>query len=637
MKRSPWLLALPLALLAAVPARAGEPPERLLFAGTQVNHRWDGVAAHREAYAQSAAGQLLANELNPLLHKLAAMYPEQLHNALVNEKVLAGTPPDKLVQIQADVTEAAKLLDVLMEYGVVVALEIRPAPGAAGVVFGKLRSALTGEKDERKSLMPAVQATLIVPEAAARWPALRGGLRMLAVLQSAEPALKDERIAGRAVTHFRMGEVEVAGWAEGAHLVLTVGTQPVDAVVQRMQSNEPRIDSNPLFRRVTDFREFPTDGRGYLDVAGLMRIVRPLLALADTRLSRKLERLGLDRIRSLTLFSGFDGGVRRGVYELDLPAPRKGLARLAGGAPLSLADLPPLPPDVSRWSIHRIDPNAVYEALLSVAAAGGADEEDAPPSRKAAEKGEKQLKKAPDSLDSVAQDINKALGIDVKADLIDHLGDKMVIYTTSSEGAFFFGQVVAVEVKDAAPVLEALDQIAQSQEFSSFRFRKRPFQGVQVRELYGRQRFNPLVPSYAVAGNWLVVGLYPQAVQGFIQRTAGNLPRWQPDARTRDALAKLPKDGSSLAVSDWRPSVQQALMFAPFFLEAVRLSNDERGGFEVGNLPTSQAVNQRLFPNVVVMTDDGQRLRWESRGSVLLPLDGVGLDPVTMIFASLIR
>src|SRR5205085_30378 len=110
----------------------------------------------------------------------------------------------------------------------------------------------------------------------------------------------------------------------------------------------------------------------------------------------------------------------------------------------------------------------------------------------------------------------RATGINLKTELIDHLGGKMVIYTNSSEGAFFFGQVVAIEVKDAAPVLEALDQIAQSQAFSEFRLRKRSFQGVPVRELYGRQRFNPLVPSYAVAGDWLVIGLYPQSVQGFI-------------------------------------------------------------------------------------------------------------------------
>jgi hypothetical protein len=652
--RRAWLLALAPLVLAA-PARAAEPPERLLFAGTQVYLRWDGVAAHRAEYAQSAAGQLLANELNPLLRKLAAQYPEQLHNALVNEKVLAGTPPDRLVQIQADVTEAAKLLDVVFEHGVVVGVEVRPAPGLVGVAFGKLRTALTGQqqKEEPNPLIPTVQATVIVPDAAANWPAVRGGLRVLGVLNGAEKAaLKESRIAGREVTHLTFGEAHLAGWVEGPHVVLSLGMQPPEKVIERLASGEPRIDTHPLFRRVSGFREFSTDGRGYIDVDGLIGIARPLLAATQPKLAHRIEQLGVDRVRSLTVYSGFDGPVRRGVYEVDLPSPRKGLGRAFGGPPLSLDDLPPLPTDVSRWSIHRIDPNAAYEALLNLAAVTGTveDEDDTPPPGKPAVKTSaptpaptgaaltppaKPTK--PVEKETPAEQIDKALGISLKSDLIDHLGTRLVVYTTTSEGAFFFGQVMAIEVKDAGPVLEALDQIATGANFSTFRLRKRQFQGVQVRELYGRQRFNPVVPSYAVAGNWLVVGLYPQAVQGFVQRTTGDLPRWQPEPKVTEALAKLPKNACGLAVSDWRPSVQQALMFAPFFLEAVRGFNEERGGFEVGNLPTAQAVNHRLFPNVVVMTDDGKRLRWESRGSVLVPLDGVGLDPVTLVFASLIR
>jgi hypothetical protein len=35
-----------------------------------------------------------------------------------------------------------------------------------------------------------------------------------------------------------------------------------------------------------------------------------------------------------------------------------------------------------------------------------------------------------------------------------------------------------------------------------------------------------------------------------------------------------------------------------------------------------------------VLTDDGRTLRWESRGSVLLPGDSLGVDPLMLILSA---
>src|SRR3954454_1015034 len=98
-----WLLVLAPLALAAAPVRAAEPPERLLFAGTQVYARWDGVAAHREAYAQTVVGKLLSEDLAPLVKALLEQYPRALQSGLVDSKLLAGVTPDVLAGMQAEV------------------------------------------------------------------------------------------------------------------------------------------------------------------------------------------------------------------------------------------------------------------------------------------------------------------------------------------------------------------------------------------------------------------------------------------------------------------------------------------------------------------------------------------------------
>jgi len=62
-------LALLLALAPAA-ARAEDAPERLLPAGTQLYVRWDGIDAHRAAYAQTGLGKMLAGDTGAFAQSL---------------------------------------------------------------------------------------------------------------------------------------------------------------------------------------------------------------------------------------------------------------------------------------------------------------------------------------------------------------------------------------------------------------------------------------------------------------------------------------------------------------------------------------------------------------------------------------
>ena len=59
-RRFSFGLALVLAAIAPAAVQAQEPPERFLSPSTQLYIKWDGVAAHAEAYKKSPLGAVMA-------------------------------------------------------------------------------------------------------------------------------------------------------------------------------------------------------------------------------------------------------------------------------------------------------------------------------------------------------------------------------------------------------------------------------------------------------------------------------------------------------------------------------------------------------------------------------------------------
>src|SRR5262249_26399053 len=144
----------------------------------------------------------------------------------------------------------------------------------------------------------------------------------------------------------------------------------------------------------------------------------------------------------------------------------------------------------------------------------------------------------------IERELTKALGLNLRTDLLPHLGDKVCIFQTPTEGLSIFGTVICVSVKDAAKVraaTERLNRLLEQQAGGPLKARKQVLDGVDIREVYGRG-FGVLTPTYAVTGDWLVIAGHPQPVQGFVLRTAGKLEKWKPDADTAARLAKMPAD-----------------------------------------------------------------------------------------------
>ena len=342
-------------------------------------------------------------------------------------------------------------------------------------------------------------------------------------------------------------------------------------------------------------------------------------------LSRRIDDTGLGNLRAVVFASGFDGRESRAVYEVDLPGERKGLARLLKRGPVGLKDLPPLPEDCSRFSALRVDWNAAFD--------GGLNAVEALVKTKFGVEDEKQsIEKQIDvRREFLTKELDKYAGISIRDDLLANLGDVAVMYQSPSEGIQVLGQCFALSCKNPAAVRTAMDQLQRAVDAvagSRMKVRKKMYAGVEMRELYTRD-FGVITPSYAVVGNWLILGGHPQLVQGFILRHKGELAAWRPDAETAARIARLPADKVGLQFCNPKSTAVNLCCVGPLFLAAV--SRFGRGNdfepLDLGMIPNAHELGRHLFPNLAATRDDGRTVRIEVNESFSLPLDFIGFDP----------
>ncbi len=579
-------------LLLALPStsQAQDAPEHLLPATTQIYARWDGILAHRNAYAKTALGKMMQGDTGKFLASVVSQLQDLAGSQLTVENLLQGVPPDQLQRIQAEAKDAPQLIGLLGQHGLVIGVEVRSLEP------------------------PAVQLTIIVPDAGAKPAPLFGTLHLITSLLKV--AVKEAKIAGRDVHHLQEGPVHVAWWVEGKHAIVTVGTDHPEAVIKRMTGQEPRLTENPLFKKVQGFDQFETGARAFVDVAAFVKLAKS----RGKEVSKLITDLGLDGLKSWTFHSGFDGEVERSLSELHIPGPRRGVLRMVSGKPFKLSDLPLVPPDAGSWSATNFDAGILYDAGLQavegLAALFSAD--------------------ALLTIKETLKQVDLALGINLRNDLLGALGDQFMQYSSPTDGPLVFGQTFLFKVKDAKKLQGALEQsIKALAQLAGGRvsIKKTTYRGVTLNSVYVRQQGFPFVPTYTIHKDWLVLSYFPQAVQGYILRSSGALPAWKPDEHVLAALEKLPKEYVSISVSDPRPSVKQLLSIAPPVGGLIKSLVPE-SKFDVASIPNGHEATQHLFPNVSVVSDDQSTLRSETRASLVMPIELSGLDTYALFIGA---
>ena len=558
-------------------ASAQDAPERLLSEKTQIYLRWDGLEAHRAAFDKTALAQILKGDLGRFISETIKQGKDRFGAMLSVDQILGGVPPELVDKIQTDGAEAAKLLGMLGQHGVILGVEIRSLDP------------------------PVVQGTLIFPQAGKPSGPFLALMRTAAYLAKQE--IKEQKISGRSVQVIQAGPIQVAGWIEGADAVLTISTDKPEAILERIASKNAGLTSHPLFQKVQGFKEFETGTRGFVDLASLVQFARG----RGKEISALIDDLGLTGLQSLVVYLGYDGAAERSLVELHIPGPRKGLLKLAGNKAFKLADLPAMPPDVTAFSAMNIEWTALFDVGRSAV--------------------EDVLKiVAPDEAKQVPQFLQQAdqfLGISLRDDLFGSLDTLTMQYSSPSEGILSLGQVELVKVKDVKKLQGSLDKVAKS--LSAIPgvplvIKKKPYRGVELREIQIQSPGFFYAPTYGMYKDWFLISLYPQPVHGFILRQTGEIPAWAPGASLKQNLDKFPGEYVSVSVSDPRPTVRFLLSVLPTVMAGISSASNFTGiSLDVSLLPNAQEVTRHLFPNVSITTDDGKTLRMETRASLALP------------------
>ncbi|MBX9627076.1 MAG: DUF3352 domain-containing protein [Gemmataceae bacterium] len=621
-------------LLLAAPARAADPPEALLSPSTQLYLRWDGVTPHKAAYEGSALGAVMQGPTGDSVRALLAKGPKLLGSSLLADPLQEGRSPAALKAAHADLKHAERLVGLLCDTGFVLAAEVNePRPTLAGVgkALGGLLGAGPGPAPD--SFLPDARVFVVVPGAGPKADVIFGTIRL--VTRSAEAQVEPlpaalERTGFVLVPQNRDVPVRAAWWVEGDHVVFYAGSAPVETAVKGVRANLAKggLTKHPLFARCRQTGDFEAVARGYVDADSVVGLAKRLAGPFVPGLAAKVDAIGVGNLKAVVFSSGFKGKESRALYEFDLPGERKGVARVLKQSPVTLADLPPLPPDASRFSLLRVDYTAAFDAGLTVLDAlvpeqFGVEDQGKTPAEVS------KLRR-----EFLERELNKATGIDARADLLAHLGDKVCIYQSPTEGLSVLGTVLCISVKDPARVRAAADRLARTAEAVAggrVKVRKKTLAGVEIREVYGRD-FGFFVPTYAVVGDWLVVAAHPQPVQGAVLRQAGTLARWKPDADTARRLGGMPADAVGVQYCDPRSPAQNLCTVGPTALGFLGLIQSQRGNesefdpIDLGLVPNGHELSRHLFPNLTYTRDDGKTVRVEVNDSFSLPGEFAGLE-----------
>lgn len=568
--------------------REAQSPDKLVPKDTLLFVRWDGTTAHAGAFSETAAHEALYESgLMPLLEKAIQGIASQSGPAqgMLNGPVGQAMEHIKNNGIRLSVALAA------------------PQPNGPP--------------------MPLPYAVLVFPQAGQFAEPLGQLIRRNGHIET-----DSQEIDGRRITSFIVPDtpgVEVGWWVEGEHLMIAGGMNALPTAVAVASGDLPNITANPLWEEFgPESAGFDMTGLSWLDLGKLRDAYGPMpvplpMPGPDGRpltVNDIAKVAGLDNVGAAISQSGYKGKAlwSESVFQID--GEKRGLMALGDHEPMTFDQLPPLPADTTAFAATSFSLSKFYSDLLTIV-------------NDAAKLGPPE---AGQQVQQGIQAVPQIIGFDPKADLFDALGNVTACYLDSSQDFFGIGGIAFVSaVKDAEKLKRTLDQIllmaeaAADGEFSVVRSEKLGRQIISF-EVEGVE-FGGLV----IDEEWAILGLMPQTAEAALLRIDGKLDHFVPSDELQVALATMPKEFTSLAVSNPRRIYRALMGYAPLLFSgaqaAMRNSRAFPQDFELpvalADVPPSEIVVRPLFPNVMVGESTDKGFKWTTRSSLpSLPFGG---------------
>ena len=582
-------------------AAAAIRPESLLAHDSVIYLRFDGFDPNRQAYDKTVLSKAMKEDLGPLVDYLTKAVVNALGPDVVAEKLLDGTAPEDLIHLQASAKQLPVLLDYLNAHGVLFGLEV--VPGIA---------------------IPDVQATLVFPEGGkdSFRKAVFGSIRLLAIHNRSRVSVSKN--SGREVLQFTIGRpVQLRCWQEGPHMVCTIGTMDIKHTIALAEGGKRKsLLASPRLHQLEEFKSYPTYAHGFVDFRHALAVTRTIVPPSG----KVIDQMGVGGLDQIAFHLGYEDKYQRSTITLNTRQRKGALKLLSTTSAVRWDQLPALPPDTTTVLAGRVELGTVMKTA-----------------RQTIEDVIQVVE--PSELDDFrrgVKELNGFFGIDFQRDLLDALGPTTLIYTSPGEGPFIFGAGAVFEAKDPKKLdktLRTLVRTLKNIDGQPVSVRRSAFHGTPVYTLHVEGGEFPFTPAAAVHDGWLVVGMFPQIIQGFILRQEGKISTLKPSPLLRETMRKHAAGEGTRIVgfsqSDPRPTVKQLLSIAPLVGSLVRGNVAALKDFDVGLIPNGQSLTEKLSPNVGLVIDDGRSLRFESYSTLGTPIDVAGIEAYYLVFAIL--
>jgi prepilin-type processing-associated H-X9-DG protein len=447
--------------------------------------------------------------------------------------------------------------------------------------------------------------------------------------------LNKEKIGKRQVSRVMIPDtpgVELAWFAEGPHLVLTVGIGAVDTALSVADGKSPNFAATNHGKKLAAKPDFDRTGLFWLNFAALRDRFGaiPLPLEGGKTIASVLDTVGLGGLNHVLLQSGYKGRSLWSTIDVDAPGPRKGLLGLSSESSMTLADLPPLPISNVGFYAQSMSLATCYDEVLELA-------------RDVAKLGPPD---ASDQLNGMLEKIPEFLGCDLRNDILAALGPVQCVYSDSNQGGLLGSDCgIAISVADADQLRETintlLDRIDEELPAEYISVVRREKHGQELVTLQiGGGGFNP---TFVIDDKWLCLGASSQTVESFALRLAGKLPSWKPDAETAEALAAVPKTFASVSVAYPRQTIRSLVSAAPFLMGLAQAGVKQASRFggvppidlegAPMEIPPAELVVQPLFPNVswCVVDEDGIHLTTRSSAPAIPLVGGADMSSVAVV------
>jgi hypothetical protein len=375
---------------------------------------------------------------------------------------------------------------------------------------------------------------------------------------------------------------------KGKYFLAGVGEGSLEGILQRARGAAPAW--------LTSLRkQLPVERPSAVTYVNVKKIVEQFAPMGGPQVRTVVEAMGLDKITTFASVAGLDGeGIINRSFVSE--AETAGASDAVHGKPLQASDLASIPRGANIALAVRLDLPWLIDTGLAIA--------------------NRIEPRAAQQFDQVLKGLSAQLGVDLRKDVIDSLGDVWCAYNSPDEGGLVIsGLTAVVRVKDherlsaAHAKLLAVARAALGQsgnpppaKIEHVRFAEQDIYFVSAGGI-------PFAPAWCLTREELVISTFPQQIKAYLSRGAG----FKSLAAVPEVAAAF-KDGEG-PIGLWYFDARSLLDYLyPVMCMGIQMASRDlaREGIDlnVSMIPSAPTIYRHLRPGVTVLrrTSNGTEL-----------------------------